>query len=57
MEVKLIVPNIAAERVEEGLRSYRDVLGPETVMDLGWIVTRSSEVDANVQVSIAIEGG
>lgn len=39
MEVKLIVPNIAAERVEEGLRSYRDVLGPETVMDLGWIVT------------------
>ena len=57
MQVKRIVPNIAAERTEDGLSFYRDVLGLETVMDLGWIVTLSSGVEARVQVSIAAEGG
>ena len=57
MEVKRIVPNVAAERVEEGLRFYRDVLGLDTVMDLGWIVTLSSAVDANVQVNMVDQGG
>ena len=57
MQVKRIVPNIAAERVEDGLKFYRDVLGLETVMDLGWIKTLASGVDARVQVSIATEGG
>ena len=57
MQVKRIVPNIASENTEDGLRFYRDVLGLEAVMDLGWIVTLSSGVDARVQVSIATEGG
>lgn len=57
MKVKRIVPNIAAERIEDGLRFYRGVLGLETVMDLGWIVTLSSGDEAMVQMSIAAEGG
>ena len=57
MKVKRIVPNIAAEGVEEGLRFYRDVLGLEAVMDLGWIVTLASDASAPVQISIATEGG
>lgn len=57
MQVKRIVSIIAAESVEDGLRFYRDVLGLETVMDLGWIVTLSSGIEAGVQVSIATEGG
>ncbi len=57
MQVKRIVPNIAAKKAEDGLRFYRDVLGLEAIMDLGWIVTLSSGVEARVQVSIATEGG
>ena len=57
MQVKRIVPNIASGKTEDGLKFYRDVLGLETVMDLGWIKTLSSGVDARVQVSIAAEGG
>ena len=57
MEVKRIVSNLAAEKVEDGLRFYRDVLGLETVMDLGWIVTLASGASAPVQISIATEGG
>lgn len=57
MEVKRIVSNLAAEKVEDGLRFYRDVLGLDTVMDLGWIVTLASGASAPVQISIATEGG
>lgn len=57
MKVKRIVPNVAAESVEDGVRFYRDVLGLEAVMDLGWIVTLASGVSAPVQISIATEGG
>ena len=57
MKVKRIVSNLAAEKVEDGLRFYRDVLGLETVMDLGWIVTLASGASAPVQISIATEGG
>lgn len=57
MKVKRIVPNVAAENVEEGRSFYCDVLGLESVMDLGWIVTLASDESAPVQISIAAEGG
>ncbi len=57
MQVKRIVPNIAANGAERGLRFYRDVLGLEVVMDLGWIVTLAAGEQSPVQVSIASEGG
>ena len=57
MEVKRIVPNIAAVRIEDARRFYYDVLGLEVVMDLGWIMTLSSGMNAPVQISVATEGG
>ena len=36
---------------------FLDVLGPEIVMNLGWVMTLSSGTNAPVQVSIATEGG
>ena len=57
MEVKRIVANISAARVEDARRFYCDVLGLEVVMDLGWIVTFTSGSNAPVQISVASEGG
>ncbi len=57
MEVRRIVPNIAAERMEDARRFYGDVLGLDVVMDLGWIMTLSSGTNAPAQISVATEGG
>ena len=57
MHVRRIVPNISATTTEEGLRFYRDVLGLEVVMDLGWIVTLASGSEGKAQVNIALHGG
>jgi catechol 2,3-dioxygenase-like lactoylglutathione lyase family enzyme len=39
MIVKRIVTNFAATDVSKARRFYADILGPEVVMDHGWIVT------------------
>lgn len=57
MKVMRIVSNISADNPEEGRSFYCDVLGLETVMDLGWITTLASGTTAPVQISIATEGG
>jgi catechol 2,3-dioxygenase-like lactoylglutathione lyase family enzyme len=56
MAVKRIVANIASEHIGSAKAFYGDVLGMSVVMDLGWIVTFSSEGSAP-QISIAKEGG
>ncbi len=57
MQVKRIVPNIAANGTEEGLRFYRGALGLEVVMDMEWIVTLATGARSPVQVSIVTAGG
>ncbi|TQV75684.1 VOC family protein [Denitrobaculum tricleocarpae] len=57
MTVKRIVTNIAAEDVTAAHSFYRDLLGLEILMDLGWIATYGSAQNAPVQISIASEGG
>lgn len=57
MAVLRIVANIPAERVEDAARFYRDVLGLEVAMDLGFIATYASAARQNPQVSVATEGG
>jgi catechol 2,3-dioxygenase-like lactoylglutathione lyase family enzyme len=57
MAVKRIVANIAADRIDAASAFYGDVLGMRVVMDLGWIMTFASDVDAAPQISIATEGG
>ena len=55
--MKRIVLDIATSSVDEVRAFYADLLGLEIVMDLGWIATLSSGKMAEVQVSIATEGG
>ena len=57
MTVKRIVANIAAVDVESVRRFYADLFGLNVVMDLGWIVTLASADAAEVQLSLATEGG
>ena len=57
MQVKRIVANIAAENVAAARRFYRDILGLDLLMDLGWIATYGSSQKMSVQVSIMSEGG
>ena len=57
MKVKRIVSNIKSKNLENAQAFYKDILGLELVMDLGWIQTYSTDSQMSVQVSIASEGG
>ena len=57
MAVKRIVANIGASDIEAAKPFYRDLLGMEVVMDMGWIVTFESGARAAPQLSVAVEGG
>ena len=57
MKVKRIVANIERPTFAAAKRFYRDVLGLDLLMDLGWIATYGSAETMSVQVSIASQGG
>ena len=57
MAVTRIVPNIRAERIEDAKAFYRDLLGLDVVMDMGWIVTFATKSRAAPQISVLTEGG
>lgn len=58
MAVKRIMANLAVPRPEAARSFYCDLLGLETVMDHGWIVTFAAPTtDGRPQVSLASEGG
>jgi catechol 2,3-dioxygenase-like lactoylglutathione lyase family enzyme len=57
LKVKRIVTNVAASDVEMATAFYRDILGLEELMDLGWIRTYGSKSKMTIQVSVALEGG
>jgi catechol 2,3-dioxygenase-like lactoylglutathione lyase family enzyme len=57
MKVKRIVSNIATPDVRKAAAFYEDVLGLETLMDLGWIRTHGATSRMEVQVSVMSEGG
>jgi catechol 2,3-dioxygenase-like lactoylglutathione lyase family enzyme len=57
MKVKRIVANIATGDVSAAKRFYRDVLGLDVLMDMGWIATYGSGESMSVQVSMMSEGG
>ena len=57
MAVKRIVLDIATSSVDEVRAFYSDLFDLTTVMDLGWITTLSSGATAEVQISLASEGG
>ncbi|MGX1307437.1 catechol 2,3-dioxygenase-like lactoylglutathione lyase family enzyme [Amorphus suaedae] len=57
MTVRRIVANLAAADPAAAAPFYRDVLGLDVLMDLGWIVTYGSAAAMPVQVSVMSEGG
>jgi catechol 2,3-dioxygenase-like lactoylglutathione lyase family enzyme len=57
MKVLRIVANLHSAAVADAQRFYRDVLGLDLLMDLGWIHTYGSPECMTVQISIASEGG
>jgi catechol 2,3-dioxygenase-like lactoylglutathione lyase family enzyme len=52
MAVSRIVPDLASRSLDAAKAFYADVLGLETVMDHGWIVTLADPNDASVQISL-----
>lgn len=57
MAVKRVVANIAAPDVRAAQGFYGDILGMKMVMDLGWIITFSTDAPTTPQLSVATEGG
>jgi catechol 2,3-dioxygenase-like lactoylglutathione lyase family enzyme len=57
MKVKRIVADVACADPAAAARFYRDVLGLEVLMDMGWIATYGSGESMKVQISFASEGG
>lgn len=57
MQVKRIVANIFTPEVAAAEHFYKDVLGLDLLMDLGWIATYGSDEKMTVQLSIMSEGG
>src|SRR5690606_30111824 len=57
MAVKRIVANIAAPEPAALHGFYKEVLGLDIGMDMGWIVTYVAEARATAQVSVMSEGG
>jgi catechol 2,3-dioxygenase-like lactoylglutathione lyase family enzyme len=57
MKIKRIVCNVETPDVKKAHGFYRDVLGLEVLMDLGWIRTYGCGSKMTVQVSFLSEGG
>jgi catechol 2,3-dioxygenase-like lactoylglutathione lyase family enzyme len=57
MKVLRIVANIATNDSSAAKRFYQDLLGLDVLMDHGWITTYGCEALAQVQFSVATEGG
>ena len=57
MTVKRIVTNVDTKDIGQAKLFYRDILGLELLMDLGWIATYGSSKEMTVQISFASQGG
>lgn len=57
MTVRRIVANLAAADPAAVADFYTGLLGLETVMDMGWIVTLAADAEAAPQLSLMREGG
>jgi len=57
MAVQRIVANLTTPDMATAQAFYRDLLGLDVAMDLGWIVTLSPGNAAPVQLNLATQGG
>jgi catechol 2,3-dioxygenase-like lactoylglutathione lyase family enzyme len=52
VSIRRVVPDIQTDRLEESREFYTKLIGLETAMDLGWIVTLISPVNETSQLSL-----
>lgn len=57
MKVKRIVANVAVSDIDKASAFYKELLGLEVLMDLGWIRTYGSSAKRTIQISVMSEGG
>lgn len=57
LRVRRIVANIETAEPGKALTFYRDVLGLDVLMDMGWIATLGADAEQSVQISFMSEGG
>jgi len=57
MKVRRIVTNIKSSAIDKACAFYKDILGLDLLMDLGWIQTYGSDSTMAIQISVASEGG
>ena len=57
MKVKRIVANVKTIDLDKATLFYRDILGLELVMDVGWIRTYATNSATTNQLSFASRGG
>ena len=57
MRITRIVPNIATQDLARAKRFYRDILGLNVAMDMGWITTFEAHAVMHPQLSVAAHGG
>jgi len=57
VKVKRIVSNVATSNLDKADAFYKEMLGLEVLMDLGWIRTYGSSARMTIQVSVMSEGG
>ncbi|MGK9169178.1 VOC family protein [Inquilinus limosus] len=57
MAVKRIVANIATDDVARAQGFYGGLLGLKLAMDMGWILTFTSDTTMTPQISVMSEGG
>jgi catechol 2,3-dioxygenase-like lactoylglutathione lyase family enzyme len=57
MRVKRIVANVLSPAPAAAARFYKDILGLDILMDMGWIATYGAEEEMRVQISFISEGG
>lgn len=57
VKVKRVVSNVATSDLAKADAFYKEMLGLEVLMDLGWIRTYGSSAKMTIQVSVMSEGG
>ena len=57
MRVKRIVANVVGPTPAAAARFYKDILGLDVLMDMGWIATYGSDEVMPIQISFISEGG
>ena len=52
MSIRRVVPDITSERMDESRAFYKELLGFDVAMDMGWIITLASPDNPTAQITL-----